>query len=590
MAEQRKLAAIMAADVVGYSRLAGADEDRTLARLRALRSDLIDPTIAVHGGRVVKRTGDGALVEFRSVVDAVRCAIEVQTAMVERNAGLPPERRIEFRVGIHLGDVVEESDGDLMGDGVNIAARLEGVAKPGSICLSEDAYRQVRSRLDLAISDLGETTLKNIVEPMRVYALQVGLAASARPASSAPAEPPTQRSQPEKPSIAVLPFQNMSGDAEQDYFADGMVEDILTGLARIKWLFVIARNSSFAYKGKSVDVKQVGRELGVRYVLEGSVRKMANRVRVTGQLVEAETGRHIWADRYDRTLDDVFALQDELTMSVVAAIEPSLRQAEIERVKRKRPDNLDAYDLVLRAIPHVYPAMPNGAAEALPLLERALTMEPEYALAHGFAAWAHEILFARGGGREENRLGAIRHAHAAIAHGRDDAIALSLGGFAMGVVAHDREASRQAFEAALALSPSCALTYIFGSVVMAMAGDVDRGIEWGERALRLSPFDPVSYGPLLAITLSRLARSEYDAAAEAAQKVFQANPYWSSAHFLLAATHAKLGRLDAARAAARRVLELQPGFTISGTCAAFDIHPSVAAPLSEALSLAGLPA
>ena len=254
MAEQRKLAAILAADVVGYSRLAGADEDRTLARLRALRSDLVDPTIAVHGGRVVKRTGDGALVEFRSVVNAVRCAIEVQTAMVERNAGLPPERRIEFRVGIHLGDVVEESDGDLMGDGVNIAARLEGVAKPGSICLSEDAYRQVRSRLDLAISDLGETTLKNIAEPIRVYALRAGLAASAQPAPVDPGGLSTQLSLPEKPSIAVLPFQNMSGDAEQDYFADGVVEDIITALSRIRWFFVIARNR---WVGRRCDGKPV---------------------------------------------------------------------------------------------------------------------------------------------------------------------------------------------------------------------------------------------------------------------------------------------------------------------------------------------
>src|SRR5260221_300691 len=366
MSENRKLAAILAADVVGYSRLAGADEDRTLARLRALRSDLIDPTIAVHKGRVVKRTGDGALVEFRSVVDAVRCAIEVQNGMVERNAGLPPERRIEFRIGIHLGDVVEESDGDLMGDGINIASRLEGVASPGTICLSEDAYRQVRARLDLAVSDLGETKLKNIVEPMRVYSLEVGLASKPKPATQAEpivaVEPRATLALPDRPSIAVLPFANMSGDAEQDYFADGMVEDIITGLSRIKWLFVIARNSSFVYKGKSVDVKQAGRELGVRYVLEGSVRKVSNRVRVTGQVVEAETGRHVWAERYDRTLDDIFALQDELTMSVVAAIEPSLRQAEIERVKRKRPDNLDAYDLVLRAIPDVYPGMPDGAA------------------------------------------------------------------------------------------------------------------------------------------------------------------------------------------------------------------------------------
>jgi adenylate cyclase len=586
--EQRKLAAILAADVVGFSRLTGADEDRTLARLRALRSDLIDPTIAVHGGRVIKRTGDGALVEFRSVVDAVRCAIEVQTAMVERNAGLPPERRIEFRIGIHLGDVVEESDGDLICDGVNIAARLEGVAEPGAICLSEDAYRQVRSRLDLAISDLGETTLKNIAEPMRVYSLQVGLAAQAQPSPGVPSDP-SLLALPERPSIAVLPFQTMSGDTEQDYFADGMVEDIITGISRIKWLFVVARNSSFAYKGRSVDVNQVGRELGVRYVLEGSVRRAADRVRVTAQLIEAESGRHVWADRYDRKLDDVFALQDDLTMSVVAAIEPSLRQAEIERVKRKRPENLDAYDLVLRAIPHVYPAMPEEAAKALPLLERALEMEADYALAYGFAAWAHEILFARGGGHEENRLGAIRHALAAIAHGRDDAIALSLGGFVMGLVAHDREAARQAFEAALALSPSCALTHILGSVVVVFAGDGDRAIEWGDRALRLSPFDPMSYAPWLSIALGRFQRGEYEAASEAAHKVFQANPYWSTAHFMLAATHAKLGQIDAAKAAARRVLELQPGYTISGTCAAFDIHPSIAEPLSEALILAGLP-
>ena len=315
MTETRKLAAILAADVVGFSRLACVDEDRTLARLRALRSDLIDPTIAVHNGRVVKRTGDGALVEFRSVVDAVRCAIEVQNAMVERNAGVPEDRRIDFRIGIHLGDVVEESDGDLMGDGVNIAARLEGVARPGAICLSEDAYRQVRSRLNLAVSDLGPTQLKNIAEPIRAYALEVGAPAEAKPATpvgpAAAEKTPAPLPLPEKPSIAVLPFQNMSGDAEQEYFVDGMVEDIITGLSRIKWLFVIARNSSFVYKGKAVDIRQVGRELGVRYVLEGGVRKAGNRLRITAQLIEAETGAHLWADRFDGALDDVFDLQDQ---------------------------------------------------------------------------------------------------------------------------------------------------------------------------------------------------------------------------------------------------------------------------------------
>ena len=292
MTETRKLAAILVADVVGFSRLAGADEERLLARLRGLRSDLIDPTIAVHKGRVVKRTSDGAIVEFRSAVDAVRCAIEVQDAMVERNAGVPEDRRIVFRMGIHVGDVVEESDGDLMGDGVNIAARLEGVALPGAICLSEDAYRQVKARLALPVTDMGETKLKNISEPIRAYSLQVGARETQKPAAPA-AKPAAQ----ERPSIAALPFQNMSGDAEQEYFVDGLVEDILTGLARVKSLTVIARNSSFTYKGKAVDIRQVGRELGARYVLEGSVRKGGNRLRITAQLIEAETGAHVWADR-----------------------------------------------------------------------------------------------------------------------------------------------------------------------------------------------------------------------------------------------------------------------------------------------------
>src|SRR5262245_9827258 len=319
MTESRKLAAILAADVVGFSRLAGADEDRTLARLRALRSDLIDPTIAVHNGRVVKRTGDGALVEFRSVVDAVRCGIEIQNSMIERNAGLPPERRIEFRIGIHLGDIVEESDGDLMGDGVNIAARLEGVAQPGSICLSVDAYLQVKSRLDVAISDLGETRLKNIAEPMRIYSLQFGGAVAAKvTASNGTATPQAPGlSLPDKPSIAVLPFQNMSGDPEQEYFADGIVEDIITALSRFRQLFVIARNSSFVYKGQAVDVKQVSRDLGVRYVLEGSVRKVANRIRITAQLIDAPTGVHLWAERFDGGLEDIFDLQDRVTARVV---------------------------------------------------------------------------------------------------------------------------------------------------------------------------------------------------------------------------------------------------------------------------------
>ncbi|WP_436170158.1 adenylate/guanylate cyclase domain-containing protein [Mesorhizobium sp. LjNodule214] len=414
MNETRKIAAILVSDVVGYSRLAGADEDRILARLRALRSDLIDPTIAVHHGRVVKRTGDGSLVEFRSVVDAVRCAIEVQNGMVERNAGLPPERRIEFRVGIHLGDVVEESDGDLMGDGVNIAARLEGICEPGSICLSEQAYWQVKARLDLAIDDRGAVRLKNIADPVRVYSLQVGVPAHAKPAAPAepavPEKPSPQLALPDKPSIAVLAFQNMSGDPEQEYFADGMVEEIITGLSRIKWLFVIARNSSFVYKGKAVDVRQVGRELGVRYVLEGGVRKAGNRLRITAQLLEAETGAHLWADRYDGALEDVFDLQDQITDKVVGIVEPSLQRSEIERSRRKRPENLDAYDLYLRAVPHMATVMPADAKIAAGLLEDALRLDPNYATAHALLAWCHEIFFARAGFDEADKAAGIAHA------------------------------------------------------------------------------------------------------------------------------------------------------------------------------------
>ena len=396
--ESRKLAAILAADVVGYSRLASEDEDRILARLRALRSDLIDPIIAVHKGRVVKRTGDGALVEFRSVVDAVRCAIEVQNGMVERNAGVPPERRIEFRIGIHLGDVVEESDGDLMGDGVNIASRLEGVATPGCICLSEDAYRQVRARLDLAVSDLGETNLKNIAEPMRVYSLQVGVAAQAKPMIQVP--PPGDLSarltMPAKPSIAVLPFNNMSGDPEQEYFVDGMVEDIITALSRFNQLFVIARNSTFTYKGRAVDVRQVAKELGVRYVLEGGVRKSGKRMRITGQLIDAATGAHLWADRFDGDLEDVFDLQDKITANVVGAIEPTMRKAEIDRARRKPVENLDAYDLYLRALPHVYAMRPDENLLGINFLNKAIDFEPTFAAALAHAAWCYEQRISRG--------------------------------------------------------------------------------------------------------------------------------------------------------------------------------------------------
>jgi adenylate cyclase len=340
MTEYRKITAILAADVVGFSRLTGTDEDRTLARLRALRSDVIDPTIAVHKGRVVKRTGDGVLVEFRSVVDAVRCAVEVQDAMVERNAGVLAERRIEFCIGIHLGDVVEEVDGDLMGDGVNIAARLEGICAPGAVCLSEDAYRQVKGRLRLAVRDLGPKELKNIADPIRVYSLEVGVAASAKPA---PAAAP-HRSIPPRLSIVVLPFANIGGDPEQDHFVDGVTESLTTDLSRIRGSFVIGRNTAFTYKGRAVELKQIGRELNVRYVLEGSVQRGGHRMRVNVQLIDAETGNPLWAERFDKPLADFFDMQDEIVARLANALNAQLEAAEARRAERApNPDSMDLY-------------------------------------------------------------------------------------------------------------------------------------------------------------------------------------------------------------------------------------------------------
>ena len=432
MSETRKIAAILVADIVGYSRLAAADEDRTLARLRALRSDLIDPTIAVHNGRIVKRTGDGNLIEFRSVVDAVRCAVEVQNGLVERNAGLPPERRIEFRVGIHLGDVVEEADGDLMGDGVNIAARLEGICEPGAICLSEDAYRQVSGRLDMAIIDLGPTQLKNIERPVRVYSLRVGVPAQAKPGTEGKAAEPKKRSllaplglglaalvvliaagawyflganraalltttapalvasnampaEPAHLSIVVLPFTNLSGDASQDYFADGVTENLTTDLARIRDSFVIARNTAFTFKGKSIDAREIGKELGVRYVLEGSVQRDQNRVRVNAQLIDAETGAHIWAERFEEDVADLFKLQDEVVDRLANSLGNELVKAEARG--DRRITNLDAFDLTMRGRALSFEALRRPTKEnnnaARVLYEQALAINPEDAGAQG---------------------------------------------------------------------------------------------------------------------------------------------------------------------------------------------------------------
>jgi TolB-like protein len=394
---------------------------------------------------------------------------------------------------------------------------------------------------------------------------------------------------PENPSVAVLPFSNLSGDPEQEYFADGIVDDIITGLARIKWLFVIARNSTFTYKGRAVNVKQVGRELGVRYVLEGSVRKAGASVRVTGQMIDVSTGAHVWAERYDRSSDDIFALQDEIALSAVGAIAPSVRKAEIERVKRKRPDSLDAYDLVLRAQPDVDSGMPDQVTGALALLERAIALDPAYALAHGNAAMCHHCLFLRGGLQEVNRAASIRHARLAIVHGQDDALALTWAGFSIGMDEHDRAAAFAALDAALAISPSSALTYILGSVILGWGGEAERAIEWSERGMRLSPFDSWAWAAFDAQAMSHLLRGRYDEACRAAYKSVQANPAHSITYVQLAAALAKLGRLDEAKAAAARVLELQPAFRYSRQFVGVNCAQALAEALGNALRSAGLP-
>lgn len=415
---ERRLAAVLAADVAGYSRLMGADELGTLEALRSHRRDVVDPAIASHKGRIVKTTGDGMLVEFASAVDAVTCAMAVQEKMAERNATSRPP--ITFRIGINIGDIIIDGD-DIFGDGVNVAARVENECEPGGVCLSGSAFEQVRGKTAFTFDDLGERSLKNIDRPVRLYAARTaGSAAAANISRTEAARPPAL---PDKPSIAVLPFQNMSGDPEQEYFADGMAEDIITGLSRFQSLLVIARNSSFAYKGKSVDIKLVGRELCVRYVLEGSVRKVGGRVRITGQLIEAATGAHLWADRFDGAVEDVFDLQDRVTEQVIGTIAPMVRKAEIERLKIKRTENLDAYDMLLRGLAQLQKVTFEGTMSALQLFKQAIELDPDYAPAYGRAAYCYVQLNGNGWitDRVKQTADALHLARRAIELGSDDA-------------------------------------------------------------------------------------------------------------------------------------------------------------------------
>lgn len=555
----RKLAAIIAADVVSYSRLMGVDEAETLAALKTHRRDLIDPNIAEHQGRIVKTTGDGLLIEFPSVIEAVQCAVEVQRAMQERNSDVPTDHRIEFRVGINLGDIIIDGD-DIYGDGVNVAARLEGLAEANGICVSRVVHDQVRDKLGLGFEDLGERQLKNIARPVRVFRIatpDIGLRTqSANPTLAIP----------DKPSIAVLPFTNISRDPEQDYFADGMVEDIITALSHFKALFVIARNSSFTYKGRAVDVKLVGRELGVRYVLEGSVRKAANRVRITGQLVDTATGVHLWANRFDGGLGDIFDLQDQVTESIVGAIAPAVEKAEIERARCKPTERLDAYDHYLRGLAKSYQdASQQACNEALQLFNSAIKLDPDFATAYARAAFCYANAKAFGWiSLTPAKVAEVsRLAQRAVELGRDDAIALADSGWALAYVVRDLDRGAALIDRALALNSNVAEAWDCGGWVKNWLGEYELAIERFTRAIRLSPLDPW-IAPMRAGTAhANFFLNRYDEAASWAAMALQDNPNSQPLLRIGAASNAMAGRLDLAQKAVVRLRKLNPTLRVS---------------------------
>jgi TolB-like protein/class 3 adenylate cyclase len=585
----RKIAAILVSDIVGYSRLAGTDEDRTLSRLRGLRSDLIDPAIDAHHGRIVKRTGDGSLLEFRSVVDAVGCAIEVQNGMAERNAGLPPERRIEFRVGVHLGDVVEEADGDLMGDGVNIAARMEGICKPGAICLSEDAYRQVKGRLALEVTDLGSTQLKNIAEPIRVYSLDVGQAAQEKPARATA----LAKSVPPRLSIVVLPFANIGGGAEQEHFVDGVTESLTTDLSRLRGSLVIGRNTAFTYKGKHVDLKQIGRELSVHYVLEGSVQHGGSRMRVNVQLIDAETGNHLWAERFDKPLGDLFDMQDEIVARLANQLGTELIAAEARRAQgAPNPDSVDLYFQGLASFNQGITL--ENMAQARGFFERALALDP------------NNLDALLGVGRVDANMGAsflsddrsslLAAAEATI--GRvlsrrpDDPLAHEI----LGGVLHQTKRPDQAIaelERALVLDPNLAAAH--GGIGLAKIF-IGRAVETEahvNEALRLSPRDNFAWLWLQYAGGAKLALGADQEAVARLRRSIELNRNSPFVHFFLAAALANLGKLDEAQAETRFALALDPAFTIQRFRAGQENDNAIflagKARIFEGMSKAGVP-
>jgi adenylate cyclase len=540
---ERRLAAIFAADVAGYSRLVEADEEGTLGRLKALRAEVIDPKIAGYRGRIVKTTGDGLLVEFASVVDALRCAAEMQTALAGSNAALPPDRRIEFRIGINIGDIVVE-DGDIFGDGVNIAARLEGLAEPGGICVSARVQEDAAGKLDAAFEDLGEQQLRNITRPVRVY--RVGAGVASRPSLPLP----------NKPSIVVLAFTNMSGDPEQEFFADGIAEDIITSLSKSRSLFVIARNSSFTYKGKAVAIREIGRELGVRYVLEGSVRKTGNLVRVTAQLIEAATGAHLWAERYDRELADIFAVQDEITASVSGAIQPALERRERERAVRKPPGSLDAWECYHRGMWHLAKMEVAENANAMGFFRRSIELDPGLAQGYAMLALAYRIETGafRPDLRAENTARAFEYARHAIGIDPTDATAHAVLAVAMITSGHHAESLVEA-DLAVSLDPNSALAYGAQGFARAYGGRPSEAIEPLRTAMRLSPFDPLRFLWLIYLSRAHYWERDYEAAILTCRQLQHSYPNVAQSYTGLMAAFGQTGRIDEARAVMAQALE-----------------------------------
>jgi TolB-like protein/class 3 adenylate cyclase len=558
MSETRKIAAILVSDVVGYSRLAGADEDRILARLRTLRSDLIDPLISVHHGRIVKRTGDGSIIEFRSVVDAVRLAIEVQSAMVERNAEVPVDRRILFRIGIHLGDVVEETDGDLMGDGVNIASRLEAVAKPGAICLSEDAYRQTRDRVKEDFADLGEMRLKNIARPVRVYEIKTDFESAGEASFSDRVRKPG----PPHLSIVVLPFVNLAGDAEQNYFVDGVTESLTTDLSQMSGMLVIGRNTAFAYKGKSVDLKQIGRELNVRYVLEGSVQRSANRMRVNVQLIDAESGNHLWADRFDKPVADLFDMQDEIVARLANALNAQLIIAEARRAERTpSPDSMDIYFRGMSA--YNKGLSPDNLSEARKLFERALALDPGNVDAIVGAALASVVFV--GFHMSDDRAARLAAAETLAVKAVSIAPEKASGHLCLGVVYIYTNRAGQGIselERALAIDRNLAAAHAYIGLAQNFVGRGEEGSSHIEHALRLSPRDMAVYLWRTFNGSLKVFLAKHEEAVGQLRRAIEANRNFAVGHFYLAVALAELGRLDEARLEVREGLSIDPTFTI----------------------------